>query len=81
MGLYVGGGLEKADAATTVADEVPSFINSEGAFDQIAIQYCGATSNYFVGLAISTDNDLPAVQELVNIWSLNGFVTGFNSKR
>ncbi|KAJ5745883.1 glycoside hydrolase [Penicillium odoratum] len=52
-------------------------ISGEGAFDQMAIQYCGTTSNYIVGLAVSTDDDLPAVQHLVKTWSLSECVTGF----
>ncbi|OKO97981.1 hypothetical protein PENSUB_9561 [Penicillium subrubescens] len=45
----------------------------------MAIQYCGTTSNYPVGVAISTADDLPAVQGLVKTWSLSGCITGFYS--
>ncbi|KAJ5377911.1 glycoside hydrolase [Penicillium cataractarum] len=79
VGLYVGGRLERSSTASTVADEIRSFINQKGASDQMAIQYCGETSNYIVGLVISTDDDLPAVQQLVKTWSLSGCVTGFDS--
>lgn len=72
VGLYIGGRLEKWGAASTVADEIRSFINQKGASDQMAIQYCGKPSNYVVGLAISIENDLPAVQQLVKTWSLSG---------
>ncbi|KAJ5646513.1 glycoside hydrolase [Penicillium lividum] len=78
VGVYIGGRLEKTNAATTIADEIRSFINSEGASEQMAIQYCGTTSNYIAGLAISVSDDaLPTVQQLVKTWSLTGCVTGF----
>jgi chitinase len=79
VGLYIGGRLEKSGAASTVADGIRSFINQKGASDQMAIQYCGKTSNYIIGLAISIDNNLPAVQQLVKTWSLSGCVTGFDT--
>lgn len=78
VGVYIGGRLDKSSAATTIADTLYSFIKSEGAFEQMAIQYCGETSNTVVGLAISVGDDLPAVQELVKIWSLSGCVSGFD---
>lgn len=78
VGLYIGGRLEKSGAAT-VADEIRSFINQKGASNQMAIQYCGKTSNNIVGLAISIENDLPAVQQLVKTWSLSGCAIGFDS--
>ncbi|KAJ5738136.1 glycoside hydrolase [Penicillium malachiteum] len=81
VGLFIGGRLENSNAASTVADEMRSFINQDNAYDQMANQYCGKTSNYIAGMAISTDNDLSAVQELMKSWSLSGCVTGFTSSQ
>ncbi|KAJ5712456.1 glycoside hydrolase [Penicillium malachiteum] len=79
VGLYIGGRLDPSNAAAAVADEISNYISSEGVYEQMAIQYCGSTSNYIVGLAINTNGDLPAVQDFVESWSHSECVTGFDS--
>lgn len=79
IGLYIGGRYDPSTTAATLAGLMRSSLSSEGSFNQMALQSCGSTANYMVGLAISLDGDLPAVQQLVKTWSEAGCVTGFDS--
>ncbi|OJJ98253.1 hypothetical protein ASPACDRAFT_1889517 [Aspergillus aculeatus ATCC 16872] len=80
VGIYMGGRFEASTTAATVVEQMTSYLATQGSFEQMALQYCGSTANYMVGLAISTQADLPAVQQLVKTWSDGNCISGFDSE-
>lgn len=79
VGLYIGGRYDSSSTASSVVELMRSYLSSQGSFRQMALQSCGSTAKYMVGMAINLDGDVPAVQQLVRTWSDAACVSGFDS--
>ncbi|PYH32949.1 glycoside hydrolase, partial [Aspergillus neoniger CBS 115656] len=80
VGIYIGGRLDSSTTATNIIQEMLDQVSTHGVLEQMAMQYCGSTANYVAGVAVNTNGDLSAVQELVKTWTNGDCVSGFGSR-
>ncbi|KAL3486994.1 hypothetical protein BJX62DRAFT_241481 [Aspergillus germanicus] len=75
VGIYIGSNVERADAAAALARLVLDHVENNGLASQVMAQYCGATAADSIGLAINTEGNLAAIQEVVRTWTTAGCAT------
>ncbi|KAJ5888257.1 glycoside hydrolase [Penicillium taxi] len=78
-GIYLGESLQQAANVESAIQELQNFL-SASKYSAGAIQYCGASANTTIGIAVDLNGDIPTVQEYVKTWHKGGCLSSFDSK-
>ncbi|KAI7973519.1 hypothetical protein EIK77_004125 [Talaromyces pinophilus] len=82
VGLYAGAGITSQNLTNSFLEQFSSYIQSNPVPGSLIAQMCGSdqntSSNYTLGVALSSNGDWKSVQEAVQTWSKSSCVTGYD---
>lgn len=82
VGMHIGSRLEHSKAASALIQLLTGSISaSQGVYEQIVLQHCGANSDRSLGITVNTKGNLTAVQKHMRDWSDGNCIKNFEQSK